>query len=233
MTAAAFLPRPLPYRIDRDLVGLSMMCYKIGKRKEDLFRREPAEGTHREVIVFSVPDSKLLPVVIKRKEFVVGIEIFIVFAMAALDLAVVPGRERFNTLVLYAVLFERDFKESLFVGTLRVEAVGKLRAVVRLDAFDGIWKAIYTVFNEFGRRIRIVLFEGFQIAKAAVFINECVLIVIATILFRILDSCSNQARRRNILYIDLNLLPGIVCCFVLFGNVLWIWQLNSHLASFP
>ena len=47
----------------------------------------------------------------------VGIEIFIVFAMAALDLSVMPGSERLNTLVLYAELFESDFKECLFVGT--------------------------------------------------------------------------------------------------------------------
>ena len=78
----------------------------------------PAEGTHREVIVFSVPDSELLLVVVKGKELVVGIEVFIVLAVAALDLAVVSGSERFNTLVLYAVLFESDFKESLLVGTL-------------------------------------------------------------------------------------------------------------------
>ena len=71
-----------------------------------------------------------------------------------------------------------------------------------------------------------MFFEGFKIAKTTVFIDEGVLEVIAAILFGILDSSSNQAGCRNILYIDLNLLPGIVCCFVLFGNVLWIWQLN-------
>ena len=46
-------------------VGLSMMCDRKGKRKEDVFGRCPVEGTHGEVIVLSVPDSKLLLEVLK------------------------------------------------------------------------------------------------------------------------------------------------------------------------
>ena len=41
------------------------MCDRKGKRKEDVFGRCPVEGTHGEVIVFSVPDSKLLLEVLK------------------------------------------------------------------------------------------------------------------------------------------------------------------------
>ena len=91
---------------------------QIRERRKDLIRRAPVEGTHREVVVFSVPDSKLLLVVVEGKELVVGIKVFIVLAMAALDLAVMPGSERLNTLVLYTELFESDFKEGLLVGTL-------------------------------------------------------------------------------------------------------------------
>ena len=47
-----------------------MMCYNIGERKESLFRGAPVEGTHREVIVFSVPDSKLFPEVVERIKLV-------------------------------------------------------------------------------------------------------------------------------------------------------------------
>ena len=78
-----------------------------------------------------------------------------------------------------------------------------------------------------------MFFEGFKIAKTAVFINEGVLVVIAAVLLSILDGSSNQAGCRDIFYVDLNFLPRIVCCFVLFRNILGIWQLNSHLPSFP
>ena len=47
-------------------VGLSMMCYRIRKRRKDVFRRSPVERTHGEVVVFSVPDSKLVPEVLER-----------------------------------------------------------------------------------------------------------------------------------------------------------------------
>ena len=46
-------------------VGLSMMCYRIRKRRKDVLGGGPVEGKHREVIVFSVPDSKLLPEVLE------------------------------------------------------------------------------------------------------------------------------------------------------------------------
>ena len=78
-----------------------------------------------------------------------------------------------------------------------------------------------------------MLFEGFQIAKAAVFIKEGVLVVITAVLFGILDGSSDQAGCRDVFHIDLNLLSGIFCFFVLFRNVLRIRQLNGHLASFP
>ena len=78
-----------------------------------------------------------------------------------------------------------------------------------------------------------MFFEGFQIAKATIFINESVLVIIAAILFGIIDGSSNQAGCRNVLHIDLNLLSRIVCCFIPFGNVLWVGQFNSHLSSSP
>ena len=143
------------------------------------------------------------------------------------------GGEGLNAFVLNAKSIQRHFKECSLVGALRVEPVGKLGAVVGLDTFNSIWKAFHTMLNELRRRIRVVFIEGFQVTKTAVFINECVLVVIAAILFGILDGSSNQAGGRNILHIDLNLLPGIVCCLILFGNILWIRQFHSHLSSFP
>ena len=94
------------------------MCYNVRKRRKSLFRREPAERTHGEIVVLSVPDSKLLLVVFEGKELVVSIEILVVFAMAALDLAVVPWREGFNAFVLNAKLLQRQFKERFPIRAL-------------------------------------------------------------------------------------------------------------------
>ena len=77
-----------------------------------------------------------------------GIEGFIVFAMASLDLAVMPWRERLNAFVLNTKLIQRNFKERLLVGVLGVEAVGKLGTVVRLDTFYGIRETLHAVLNE-------------------------------------------------------------------------------------
>ena len=100
------------------VVGLSMMCDRVRKRRKSLFRREPAERTHGEVIVLSVPDSKLPLEVAEGKELVIGIKVFIVFAMAALDLAVVPGSEGLDTFVLNTKLIQRYFKERFLICAL-------------------------------------------------------------------------------------------------------------------
>ena len=77
-----------------------------------------------------------------------SIEVFVVFAMAALHLPVVSGSERFNAFVLNTKPIQRYFKERFLVGTLGIEPIGKLRAVVRLDTLNGIRKAFYAVLNE-------------------------------------------------------------------------------------
>ena len=41
-----------------------------GKRRKDEFGRAPVEGAHGEVVVFSIPDSKLFLEVLEGKEFV-------------------------------------------------------------------------------------------------------------------------------------------------------------------
>ena len=73
-----------------------MMCDNIRERKESLFRRTPAERTHREVIILSIPDSQLLPEVLERKELVGSVEVFVVFTMAALDFPVMSWCVRLN-----------------------------------------------------------------------------------------------------------------------------------------
>ena len=78
-----------------------------------------------------------------------------------------------------------------------------------------------------------MLFEGFQVTKAAVFINESVLVVISAVLFGIFDRSSNQAGLGNIFHIDLYFLTRIICGFILLWLVFGIRKLYRHLPSFP
>ena len=76
-----------------------------------LGRSFPIKRAHGEIIVFSAVNSKLLFKVVKRIKSVSGIKIFIIFAVRALNLAVVSGCVGFYELVLYATLFEARLKQ--------------------------------------------------------------------------------------------------------------------------
>ena len=67
--------------------------------------------------------------------------------MATLHLSVVSRSEGLNAFVLDTKLIQRSFKERFLVGALRVEPVGKLWAVVRLDTLNGIRAALPAVLD--------------------------------------------------------------------------------------
>ena len=181
----------------------------IRKRRKDLFRRAPAEGTHREVVVFVLPDSKLFLKVFEGIELVGSVEILIIFAVAAFYLPVVTRREDFDELVADTQFFKCALKESrpLFLGA--VHPGREFCAVICLDALDGIRELLHTVPNEYGRRVRIVLFKGLQITKAAVFVDESILVIIPSVLRRIIHRFSDQACFGNVFHVDLYPLAGI------------------------
>lgn len=146
---------------NKNIVGLSMMCYRKGERREDLYRRVPVEWAHGESIVFSVPNSELFLEVVEGEELVVGVKILVVFAVTAFDLAVVPGRIGLNKLMPNAKVFQRYFKKCFLVGALWIQPVCKLWAIICLDAFNGIGEALDTVLYELRGRIGIMFLKGF------------------------------------------------------------------------
>ena len=105
----------------------------------------PIKRTHGKLIILTVPNRKLILVVLERKELVGSIEVFIVFSMAPFDLSVMSWRIWPNELVLDSQLLQSCFKQCELVRTLRQEPVCKLRAIIRLDTFDGIGKFLNTV----------------------------------------------------------------------------------------
>ena len=64
-----------------------------GEVRKGLLRRAPVEGAHGKTIVLFIPNRKLSLEVIKGIELVRGIEVFVVLAVAPLDLPVVSGGE--------------------------------------------------------------------------------------------------------------------------------------------
>ena len=106
------------------------------------------ERTYREMVVDSVPAGKLNLEVLKRIKLMCGVEIFIVLAVTALHFAVVPGRVGPDEFMTDAQLFQCHLKERLFLCALRVEPVGELGAIVRLDTLNGIGELLRTVADK-------------------------------------------------------------------------------------
>ena len=77
----------------------------------ELGGREPAEGSHREVVRAAIVNGKLLCEIIQRIESVAGVKTFLILAVAALDLAVVARGIRANALVANAQLSGSLFKQ--------------------------------------------------------------------------------------------------------------------------
>ena len=76
-----------------------------------LGRSFPIKRAHGEIIVFSAVNSKLLFKVVKRIKSVSGIKIFVIFAVRALNLAVVSRRVWPDQFVPYPTLFEARLKQ--------------------------------------------------------------------------------------------------------------------------
>lgn len=72
----------------------------------------PVKRTHRKVIVISVMNSKLLFKIIKRIKPMKSIEIFIIFSVRTLNLAIMTRSIRRNELMLNTIFFKRVFKKS-------------------------------------------------------------------------------------------------------------------------
>ena len=71
-----------------------MICYKEEKRDKASKGGEPVERTHGEIVVLALPEGKLRREVGEREEPVRSVEFLIVFAVTALNLAVVAGSVR-------------------------------------------------------------------------------------------------------------------------------------------
>ena len=102
----------------------------------ELVRRGPVKRSHREVVGAAVMDSELLGEVIEGVETVIGVKAFLVLSMASFHLAVVTRRVRTDQLMIMTdtKLSNSFLKQGRDLSLTVGETVGKLKAVVRLDA---------------------------------------------------------------------------------------------------
>ena len=92
------------------------------------------KGPHGEVVGAAVVERKLLGEVIQREEGVTGIKALLVLSMASFHLAVVARRVRTDELMTDTKLSSSFLKQGRDLSLTVGETVGKLKAVVRLDA---------------------------------------------------------------------------------------------------
>ena len=158
-----FRDRPEPCRFVNDVL-------QRREGRQDLFWGEPVKRTHREIVVGTFPDSKLNFEIFKGIEAVRSVKLLVVFAVTALYFSVVSGCVRADEFVADAKMQKLFLKEGEAVGFGIVQPIGKLRTVVRLNAFNGKGEFFHYMPEKEGRGIGTVFGEGFQVTEAAILI---------------------------------------------------------------
>ena len=79
-----------------------------------------------------------------------GVELFIVFSVAAFYFPVVPGCVYPDFLVPDTELLQSHFKERWLISFTVSHSIGEFGAVVCLDTFNQIRKIFHHMFQEYG-----------------------------------------------------------------------------------
>lgn len=106
------------------------------------------------------------------------------------------------------------------------QAVGKLGAVVSLDALNDKGELLRAALDKFSGGVSAVLLKCLQITETAVFVKEGILIIPT-----FLGSGTNQAALRDKFDVDLHPLTWILHLFIGLGDIFRVWQLLCHLAT--
>lgn len=124
-------------------------------------------------------DSELLGEVIEGVETVTGVKALLVLPVASLDLAVMTGCVRTNELMPDTQLGSSGFKQGGQITLAVGKTVGKLKAIVCLDALHADTLAsipLEQLFQEIGGGIGGLLRVGSQEAQAGELIDGGVLV---------------------------------------------------------
>lgn len=111
--------------------------------------------------------------------------------------------------------------------TVGIKPIGEFKAVVGLNALNGIGELFRYMPKEDGGGIGAVFLKSLQITESAVLVNECVLIELLPSGIPYKTDC------RDKLHIDLAALAGILHLFIGLWGVFWIGKRCGHLPTFP
>ena len=148
--------------------------------------------------------------------------------MASLDLAVVTRSVDLDPLMPDAQLGQRPLEERR--SMLLCIDVRELRAIVRLYALDHIRELLHAMPDELCGGIGTMLFEGFQVTEPTVFVEEGILVIIASVFCCIIHRIAHQTRDRDVFHIDLHPLTWVVHLLIRLRRVFGVGQLYRHLA---
>lgn len=143
-----------------------------------LKRGTPVEGPHREVVGAAVKCSELLGEVIQGIKTVAGIEALLILTVTTLHFTVVARCVGANELVPDTQLGGSDLKQRRKVPLAVGEAIGKFKAVIRLDAFHAdtsVGIPLEQLLQKIRRGVGGLLRVGGQKAQACELVNGCVL----------------------------------------------------------
>lgn len=123
-------------------------------------RRHTVKRTHGKVIVFFAVNRKLLFKVVKKIKSVSGIKIFVVFALAAFNLAVVPRRVWLDQLVTYPTLFEARLEQCGDWIIALAESLREFTAIIRLHTLYLKWEFLNEMFQKYCRAVGAVFLKS-------------------------------------------------------------------------
>ena len=145
----------------------------------ELIRRKPTKWPHGEVVRAAVVDSELPGEVIQGVKTMAGIEALLILAVTTLHFTVVAWSIGADELVTDPQLGGGGLKQSREIPLAVGEAIGKFKAVIRLDAFHADTLAcipLKQLFQKIRRGIGGLFRVGRQEAQTCELVNSSVLI---------------------------------------------------------
>lgn len=155
-----------------------------------------------------------------------GIKALIVLSVTSFHFAIVSWSIGTDQFVPDAMLLQMNLKHGRFL-TVCGKAVGKFRAIIRLDAFNGKRECFYQMIYEHGRGISIMFLKSFHEAPSGILVNSSILEELFSNHFAV-----HKAGRGNKFHINLDTLTGMIHLFIGFWNILGIGRMNRYEALF-
>lgn len=164
----------------------------------------------------------MLREVLQRVKRVPRIEVFVILAMRALHLAVMPRRIGTYFLMLNAIYLKLLLKQSQVTFFRLGKSFRELRPVIRLDFQDREREILHEFFQEHHGGIGALLLKGAQVTHPGVLVDGGVLVQLSSVLCVL----PGKAGTRDNFDIDLHFFAGSCGVVVRLGLVFFLGVLE-------